>query len=99
MKRVSDSIDRKCGCRHYSLILMDINMPKMNGLEAAKAILAAVDQRQIERPYIVGVSGDSSAELRDACQESGISRLISKPLAKAQLEDLVEDMQNAFKFV
>ncbi len=95
MQRLRESTERRCGCRPYSLVLLDINMPGMSGLETAKLMLETTDQR-IERPYIMGVSGDTSEQLRSACEAIGIGRVLAKPLEKELLEHVIRDMQDKF---
>ena len=64
---------------YYSAILMDIQMPVMNGIEAAKLI------RQSAVPYvrnirIVAVTADAFAEDIQACKDAGMNAHISKPI-------------------
>lgn len=64
---------------YYSAILMDIQMPVMNGREAAKLI------RQSAVPYvrdipIVAVTADAFAEDIQACKDAGMNAHISKPI-------------------
>ena len=73
---------KKSAYGEYKLILMDINMPKMNGLDAAFAI------RQLERPDaaripIIGISADYPCQNESAEAASyGITDLIPKPIDK-----------------
>ncbi len=58
----------------YDLILMDINMPKINGIEAAKRI------RQFdEKIPIIALTAVELDEMRDEILNSGISDIIHKP--------------------
>jgi CheY-like chemotaxis protein len=57
------------------MILLDINMPVMNGLEAARAVRASERGGNIP---IVGISGDGGAEENDACYEAGMNLIVSK---------------------
>jgi PAS domain S-box-containing protein len=68
----------------YDVILMDCQMPEMNGFEAAKEI------RRLEGPEgrvaIVAMTADVSARCRTLCVEAGMDDFIAKPV---KLEDLI----------
>lgn len=64
----------------YNVILMDILMPVMNGLEATKHI------RQINpRPYIIAVSASVQNSDKQRCQQVGIDTYLTKPVLKEKL--------------
>jgi two-component system, chemotaxis family, CheB/CheR fusion protein len=68
----------------YDVILMDIQMPVLNGIEATKRIVAEWDQAS--RPYIVAVSAQEEQEEFAAL---GMDAYISKPIDFAQLEEVL----------
>jgi CheY-like chemotaxis protein len=76
------------------LILMDVKMPGMNGIEAARKI------REMQLPQsvtIVAVTGlDDSATIRE-CREAGMESLLTKPLSEHQLHRLVGSLGSARK--
>jgi len=61
----------------YDIILMDIHMPNMGGIEAALEIRA--DTQRQHQPYIIAVTADASDQNRDACLGAGMNDFISKP--------------------
>ena len=63
--------------KRYDLILMDMQMPKLNGIEAARAILADSLNRQTP---ILAVTANAFGKDRQACFEAGMSAHIAKPL-------------------
>lgn len=68
--------------QHYDLILMDVQMPVMDGLEATRRIrqMAGWDRRPI-----LAMTANVFAEDRRACLDSGMSDVVSKPI---EAEDL-----------
>jgi len=67
------------GEHHPDVILMDIRMPKMDGVQATRAIMSA-------RPTaIVIVSAFSDRELIDAAVDAGASNYLVKPVSDEQL--------------
>lgn len=68
----------------YDIVLLDIQMPEMDGFEATKIIR----QRWHESPKIIVTS--SLANYRDACLEMGADAFLSKPLRIEDLKDSIE---------
>ena len=66
----------------YDVILMDIQMPEMDGYEATKKIR----ELPIQQPSIVAVTANALAEDREICLSRGMDNYLSKPM---KLEDLV----------
>ncbi len=66
--------------RNYDLILMDVQMPEMDGLAATRAIRGAGHQGRI-----VAMTANAMSEDRDACYEAGMEDFVAKPI---RLEEL-----------
>jgi CheY-like chemotaxis protein len=60
------------------LILMDVQMPRLDGLEATRRIRSAT--RQAERPWIVAITAFTSAEEQAAALQAGMNDVLAKPL-------------------
>ncbi len=73
---------RLCQKQRYDLILMDIHMPKMDGLEAAKRIRAA---GQNQETPIIALTAAALLEERNRGLASGMNDFITKPFAPANL--------------
>ncbi len=63
--------------RPYDLILMDVQMPTMDGLEASRRILALGRQPS---PRIVALTASATTEQRQACLDAGMHDFITKPI-------------------
>ena len=73
----------------FDLILMDIQMPEMDGLEATR-ILREREQGGMPRP-IIAMTAHAMKGDRDKCIEAGMSGYISKPIQPEELFELMED--------
>ncbi|MFN3547956.1 MAG: response regulator [Mesorhizobium sp.] len=70
-----------------SMILMDVSMPQMNGLEATAAIRA--EEGGGERIPIVGVTAHALKGDRDRCLEAGMDDYLSKPISPRTLREKI----------
>ena len=62
----------------FDLILMDIQMPVLDGLEASKKIRS--DWPQTRQPKIIAMTANAMKEDRDRCLAAGMDHYISKPV-------------------
>lgn len=69
----------------YDLILMDIQMPEMDGTEAARRI--SQEWQQPERPWLIALTASAMKEDRDNCFAAGFDDFLSKPLDLRSLEE------------
>ncbi|MBI1760965.1 MAG: response regulator [Acidobacteria bacterium] len=77
---VLDALERQ----PYDVVLMDLQMPEMDGLEATRRILSRWPQEH--RPRIVGVTANVISEDRAAAINAGMDEYISKPIRVEELQ-------------
>jgi CheY-like chemotaxis protein len=70
----------------YDLILMDVQMPEMDGLEATRLIRL----KHYHQPVIISMTANAMAEDREACMRAGMDDYISKPVKLEVLVALLE---------
>ena len=70
----------------YDLILMDVQMPDMDGFAATRAI---TDSLGDARPKIVGVTAYAMASDRDNCLAAGMDDYLAKPFTSKTLADVI----------
>jgi GAF domain-containing protein/DNA-binding response OmpR family regulator len=78
-----ESIERQT----YDVILMDVQMPEMDGLEATRQIVARWPQNH---PRIIGLTANALEGDREQCLEAGMDDYISKPIHVEELVDALE---------
>lgn len=64
----------------YDVVLMDVQMPEMDGLQTARAIRAGAAGEQGKRIPIVAMTAYASQDDEDACYDAGMDAYLSKPL-------------------
>lgn len=71
------------------IILMDMQMPDMDGLETTRRIRASHDTLRRTVP-IIGLTANAMASDREACIDAGMNDYLTKPIDRAQLLDKLE---------
>ncbi len=69
----------------YDLILMDMEMPVMDGMAATRAIRAWEAERGIEPAHIVAMTAHSFTEQKEVIMAAGCSSYLAKPIRKQSL--------------
>jgi len=71
----------------FDLILMDMQMPEVNGLEATQLIRA--DLTLGKQPTIIAMTANASQSDREACLDAGMDDFLTKPVRKPDLEEML----------
>jgi two-component system, cell cycle response regulator DivK len=74
---------------YFDVILMDINMPQMDGMACAKTIRSMQDKKKANVP-IIAITGNAKNYTEEDFKEVGINEYLPKPLDFDKLVDTVK---------
>ncbi|WP_312900630.1 response regulator [Chryseobacterium taichungense] len=77
----------QCKRKQFSLILMDVQMPVMNGMEATQQIRMLPEYSNVP---IIGVTAGNVLGEKEKCLESGMNDFLPKPLRQADLMEMLK---------
>ena len=83
-KKVLEILDNQ----DFDIILMDINMPVMDGMQCAKSVRALADEQKSSIP-IIAITGNAQNYSMDDFKQAGINDYLPKPLNFDNLVELV----------
>jgi len=79
----------------YDLVLMDVQMPQLDGIEVTKRIRASEAGQPGRRTPILALTANALVEDRYACFEAGMDGFLIKPLDREKLEEALSGMTAA----
>src|SRR5262245_914626 len=86
-------LNARQAAKPFDLVLLDLQMPQVDGLEAARRIRAA--EAGGSRTPIVALTANVYAEDREACINAGMDGMLLKPLDRAQLIEALALVQSS----
>lgn len=75
------------------VILMDINMPVLNGFEATRQIRGFEKQKGLESATIIALTGLGSAEAQQEAFSSGVDLFLTKPVRLKELTKILDGIK------
>lgn len=81
---------------HYDLILMDLQMPKMNGYEASKKILKIAEVKG-QKISIVALTASAQLDVKFKAEKTGMTGFVTKPFKSADLYNTIVDQLKGVK--
>jgi CheY-like chemotaxis protein len=75
--------------KYYNLVLMDVQMPEMDGITATSKIREIEADNLLEATPIIGMTAHALIQDKDKCLESGMTDYISKPIDNMILKEKI----------
>ena len=79
----------------YDLILMDIGLPGINGIEATRKIRLSEKENQRDLTPIIAVTGNADQSQRALCMEAGMNNVIVKPLSISMAKLVLSELDQS----
>lgn len=76
--------------KEYDLVLMDLHMPEMDGLEATREIRARESKQARPRLPVVALTADAVKGDREKCIEAGMDDYVTKPIRLNEIRNVLE---------
>ncbi len=74
----------------YDLVLMDVQMPEMDGLEATRALREKEKKKSGTRQMVIALTAHAMKGDRERCLDAGMDGYLSKPIHPQELDDVLD---------
>jgi CheY-like chemotaxis protein len=74
---------------NFDLILMDLQMPDMDGVTATRTIRQMGKDRE-KKVVIIGLTAHTAPEVREECARAGMNEILAKPCETANLYKVID---------
>ncbi len=81
----------------FDLVLMDVQMPRVDGLECTRMIRAREAHDGASHLMVVALTADALSKDRQRCREAGMDEFLAKPVAMADLEKVMAQVHRALE--
>jgi CheY-like chemotaxis protein len=79
------------GEKHHAVVLLDLNMPVMDGYEFLEAMTASILAAPRERPIVIVLSGDIQPQAQARVRALGASAFVKKPVAATSIRHALQE--------
>jgi signal transduction histidine kinase/CheY-like chemotaxis protein len=83
----------------FDLILMDVQMPIMDGLEATKIIRGIEKEKSLTPTRIIALTANAMKQDRDECIAAGMDDFLSKPIQLEELKNIILKGSSKYSFL
>ncbi|MFT7144578.1 MAG: two-component system sensor histidine kinase/response regulator [Alphaproteobacteria bacterium] len=77
--------------KNYDLILMDMQMPRMNGIEASEEIRSIEKNKGVNPVPIIALTANALKEHKDKCLAAGMNDYLKKPITQIKLMNILKE--------
>jgi PAS domain S-box-containing protein len=89
------ALDRLSAGEQFDVVLMDMQMPVMGGIEATQRIRAMEVERNLVPHKIVAMTANAMQGDREACLAAGMNDYLSKPIKQAELAEKLSALDSS----
>lgn len=82
-----EAVQKLTSSDHYALVLMDVELPVMNGLEATEQV--RMHEVRIEKPSYIPIIAITAGADKEACLKSGMNDFLKKPVMLPDLQKIL----------